>query len=54
MGIRVGVYKVKPVIFQKNREDYDDSSVLISNLVDRTGKSHYEEDDDFQLDYKNA
>jgi hypothetical protein len=52
MGIRVGVYKVKPGDFSKEREDYDDSSVLISNLVDRTGKSHYEEDDDFQLDYK--
>ena len=52
MGIRVGVYKVKPGDYSKEREDYDDSSILTSNLVDRTGKSHYEEDEDFQLDYK--
>ena len=34
MGVRVGVYKVNRD-FSKEREDYDDSSLLTSNLVDR-------------------
>ncbi len=52
MGVRVGVYKVKPGDYSKSREDYDDSSLLTSNLVDRTGESHFDEDEDFELDYK--
>ena len=47
MGVRVGVYKVKPGDYSKQREDYDDSSLLTSNLVDRTGDSHFDEDEDF-------
>jgi|TARA_B110000259_G_scaffold185585_1_gene234940 hypothetical protein len=53
MGVRVGTYRVKPGDYSKDtREGFDDSSTLISNLVDRTGHSHYEEDGDFDLDYK--
>ena len=52
MGVRVGVYKVKPGDYSKEREDYDDSSLLTSNLVDMTGDSHFEEDDDYEVDFK--
>ena len=51
MGVRVGVYKVKGD-YSKEREDYDDSSLLTSNLVDMTGDSHFEEDDDYEVDFK--
>ena len=53
MGVRVGVYKVKPGDYSKeSRESYDDSSTLISNLIDREKGSHYEDSDDFQLEFK--
>ncbi len=51
LGLRVGVYKVRPGEKSDQREDSDESTTLTANLIDKA-TSHYEQEDDtFMLEY---
>ena len=51
LGIRIGVYRVKPGDYSKNREDSDESTTLVSNITDKSS-SHYDQDEDsFMIKY---
>jgi len=51
LGIRVGVYKVKPGDHTKEREDSDESTTLTANITDKTS-SHYDQDEEsFMVKY---
>ena len=45
LGLRVGVYKVRPGEKSDQREDSDESTTLTANLIDKA-TSHYEQEDD--------
>ena len=51
LGLRVGVYRVKPGDKSDQREASSESTTLTANLIDST-TSHYEQDDDtFMIEY---
>ena len=51
LGIRVGVYRVKPGDYSKDREEADESTTLTANITDHQS-SHYEQDEEsFMVKY---